>query len=103
MFGNEGIEAVKFGTGVLGVEPPVDGGSGGISLRDQGLDLPPEGGFVGDALLEAGAGQHAEPTPVLGGVVELQPFGDPAGLRRWAVLWVFRLSRTSRTTSTSGH
>ena len=29
------------------------------SLRDQGLDLPPEGGFVGDALLEAGAGQHA--------------------------------------------
>ena len=90
MFGIEGIEAVKFGSGVMGVEAPVDGGSGGISLRDRGSDLPPEGGFVGDALLEAGAGQHAEldfrhiqPTPVLGGVVELQPFGDPAGLRRW--------------------
>ena len=47
-------------------------------------------GSFGDALLEAGAGQHAEldfrhiqPTPVLGGVVELQPFGDPAGLGRW--------------------
>ena len=116
MFGIEGIEAVKFAPGVLGVEPPVNGGSGGISLRDQGLDLPPEGGFVGDALLEAGAGQHAEldfrhiqPTPVLGGVVELQPFGDPAGLGaagkvsyREAVLWVFRLSRTTRTTGTSG-
>ena len=47
MFGIEGIEAVKFAPGVLGVEPPVNGGSGGISLRDQGLDLPPEGGFVG--------------------------------------------------------
>ena len=55
MFGIEGIEAVKFAPGVLGVEPPVDDGSGGISLRDQGLDLPPEGRFVGDALLEAGA------------------------------------------------
>ena len=42
MFGIEGIEAVKFAPGVLGVEPPVNGGSGGISLRDQGLDLPPE-------------------------------------------------------------
>ena len=34
--GIEGIEAVKFAPGVLGVEPPVNGGSGGISLRDQG-------------------------------------------------------------------
>ena len=51
---------MEFGSGVLGVEPPVDGGSGGVSLRDQGLDLPPEGRFVGDALLEAAARQDAE-------------------------------------------
>ena len=56
MLGIKGIEAMEFGSG-LGVEPPVDGGSGDVSLRDQGLDLPPEGGFVGDALLEAAARQ----------------------------------------------
>ena len=33
MFGIEGIEAVKFAPGVLGVEPPVDGGSGGSRSR----------------------------------------------------------------------
>ena len=86
MFGIEGIEAMEFGSGVLGVEPPVDGGSGDVSLRDEGLDLPPEGGFVGDALLEAAARQdaelylrHIQPTAVLGGVVKFQPFGDPPG------------------------
>ena len=60
MFGIEGIEPVKFNPGVLGIEPPVDGGSGDVSLRDPGLDLPPEGRFVGDALLEAAARQDAE-------------------------------------------
>ena len=41
--------------------------------------LPPESFLVGESLSEAGAGQYAEldfrhiqPTPVLGGVVELQ-------------------------------
>ena len=90
MLGIKGIEAMEFGSGVLSVEPPVDGGSGDVSLRDQGLDLPPEGGFVGDALLEAAARQdaeldfrHIQPTAVLGGVVKLQPLGDAPGLRRW--------------------
>ena len=32
--------AVWFGR--QGVEAPVDGGLGGVALRDQGLDLPPE-------------------------------------------------------------
>ena len=60
MFGIEGIQPVKFAPGVVGVEPPVDGGSGDVSLRDQGLDLPSEGRFVGDALLEAAARQDTE-------------------------------------------
>ena len=60
MFGIAGIEAVKFDPGVLGVEPPVDGGSGHVSLSDQGLDLLPQGRFVGEALLEAAAGPDTE-------------------------------------------
>ena len=78
---------MKFGSGVLGVEPPVDGGLGGVALLLQSLDFLPEGLLVGKPLFEARAGQNAElylrhvqPTAVLGGVVELQPFGDPPGL-----------------------
>ena len=52
MLGIKGIEAMEFGSGVLSVELPVDGGSGDVSLRDEGLDLSPKGRFVGDALLE---------------------------------------------------
>ena len=51
---------MKFGSGVPGVEPPVDGGLGDVALRDQGLDFPLESRFVGEPLLEAGAGQYAE-------------------------------------------
>ena len=61
MLGIEGIEPVEFGSGVLNAEAPVDGGSGDVSLRDRGLNLPPQGRFVGDALLpQAAAGQYAE-------------------------------------------
>ena len=34
MLGIKGIEAMEFDSGVLSVEPPVDGGSGDVSLRD---------------------------------------------------------------------
>ena len=81
---------MKFGAGVSGFKPPVDTSSGGVALRHQGLDFPPERLLVGEPLLQAGAGQHAEldfrhiqPTPVLGGVMELQPFRNPSGLGRW--------------------
>ena len=37
MFGIEGIEPVKFGSGVLGVEAPVDDCLGGVTLPHQGL------------------------------------------------------------------
>ncbi len=67
------VKAVKFGSGILGIEPPVDGGSGGVALRDQSIDFPSEGHFAGEPLLQAGAGQdaelnlgHVQPTPVLG-------------------------------------
>ena len=60
MFGIKGIEAVQFGSGVMGIEAPVDGSLGGVALSNQGLDLPPESFFVGETLSEAGAGQYAE-------------------------------------------
>ena len=60
MLGIKRIEAVEFGSGVLSVELPVDGGPGDVSLRDEGLDISPKGWFVGDALLEAAARQDAE-------------------------------------------
>ena len=79
---------MEFGSGVLCVEPPVDGGLGGVSLRDQGLDFPSEGLLSGEPLPEAGTGQYAEldfrhvqPTAVFGGVVKLQPLGDAPGFR----------------------
>ena len=50
------VKAVKFGSGVLGIEPPVDGGLGGVALLDQSLDFPVERFLVGESLLQAGAG-----------------------------------------------
>ena len=60
MFGIDGIEAVEFGPGVPGVELPVDGGSGGVALGDQGLNLPPESILAGEPLPQAGTRQYAE-------------------------------------------
>ena len=51
---------MKFGSGILGVEPPVDDGLGGAPFPYQGLDFPPESLLVRDPLPQAGAGQHAE-------------------------------------------
>ena len=59
-FGIERIKAVKFGSGILGVEPPVDDGLGGVAFPYQGLDFFPESLLVRDPLPQAGAGQHAE-------------------------------------------
>ena len=68
---------MKFGSGMLSVELPFDGGLGGVALPDKGLDFPLESLLVGESMPQAGAGQHAElnlrdvqPTPVFGGVVE---------------------------------
>ena len=77
---------MKFGSGILGVEPPVDGGFCGVALLLQSLDFLPEGLLVGKPLFEARGGQNAEldlrhvqPTAVLGRVMKLQPPGDPPG------------------------
>ena len=51
---------MQFGSGTLGVEPPVDDGLGGAPFPHQGLDFTLEGLLVGEPLPQAGAGQHAE-------------------------------------------
>ena len=51
---------MKFGSCVPSIEPAVDGGSGGVALRDQSIDFPPEGLLAGEPLLQAAAGQDAE-------------------------------------------
>ena len=78
---------MELAPGILGSEPPIDRGVGGIALLFQGLDFPAEGGLVGNTPPEAGASQHAkfyfrhvEPTAMLGCVMKLQPFYDPPGL-----------------------
>ena len=47
---------MKFGSGVPGVEPPIDGGLGGVALRDRGRDrdFPREGLLAGEPPAEAG-------------------------------------------------
>ena len=84
---------MQFGSGVLGVEAPVDGGSGVVALHDQSVYFPPQGLLAGEPLLQTGAGQYAEldlrhvqPTPVPGGVVELQSPGNPPGFLSWESL-----------------
>ena len=38
---------MQFGSGVLGVEPPVDGGLGGVALDLIGVDGSLQGSLVG--------------------------------------------------------
>ena len=49
---------MELGSGVVGVEPPVYGGTGGVALLHQGMDFPPESLLV--PLLQAATGQYAE-------------------------------------------
>ena len=51
---------MQFGSGVLGVEPPVDGGLCRIALDLIGVDGSLQGSLVGITPLETGPGQHAE-------------------------------------------
>ena len=74
---------MQFGSGVLGGEPPVDGGLCRIALDLIGVDGSLQGSLVGITPLETGPGQHAElnlrhvqPTGVFGCVVKFQPPGD---------------------------
>ena len=47
MFGIEGIEAMELGSGILGLEPPVDGDLGRVALGNRGPDFPPQRVFIG--------------------------------------------------------
>ena len=60
MFGIEGIEAMELGSGILGLEPPVDGDLGRVALLHRGPDFPPQRVFIGEPLLQTGADQYAE-------------------------------------------
>ena len=105
----------KLTAGIPGSELPVDCGLGLIAFVFQVLDFPFQGGFIGDAAVQALSTEngefhfsHVEPTPALRSVVELQPSKSPSGFRRGKGLvkgsgrWVFRLSITTRTTWTWG-
>ena len=77
---------MELGSGIRGLEPPVDGDPRRVFLH-RGPDFPPQRVFVGEPLPQAGTDQYAEldfgqvqPTAMLGGVVELQPFGNPPRL-----------------------
>ena len=81
---------MESGAGILGVEPPVDGGLGNVAFRNQGQDFPLQRRFIAESPPETGAGQHSEldlrhvqPTPVLGRLEELQPPCNPTGIWRW--------------------
>src|ERR671918_1576503 len=70
-------------------EAPINPGMGQVAFGFQGLDFPPEGGFVGDALVQTLPAEHAQlqlghvqPTTMLGGVVELQALENPPSLDR---------------------
>ena len=85
--GMAGIKSLQFGSGVLGGEPPVDGGSLSVTLGFIGVDCPVQGKFVGIAPLETSPGQHAEfnlrhiqPAGVFGSVVKLQSLHDAPSL-----------------------
>ena len=114
---------MEFGSGVLGGETPVDGGSHGISFRLASADIPFQGVFVGVAPLETGPGQYAELSlrhpfvRLRTGFSQLPCLGvwwnsSRLAMRRSsaagkvsysdAVLWVFKLSKTTRTSGTSG-
>ena len=51
---------MKFGSGILGIEPPADSGLGGVAFLNQSMDFPPERLPDEEALLQAGAGQYTE-------------------------------------------
>ena len=68
---------------------PINGPSLGIAHLLPGRCFPGQGYLVRDTPVQALAGQdaqfnlrHIEPTPMLGGVVDLQPFGQAPG-RCW--------------------
>src|SRR5579872_5173885 len=84
--GDDGIEMHKLDAGVSGGEAPVHGGLRAVAAGRPGGYLAGQEGGVGDAPVETLAAEdgefalrHVQPTPMLGGVVDLQPIQDTAG------------------------
>src|SRR4029453_18954333 len=87
---NCGAGRLQLDAGVLGREAPVDATTGGVARCLPRGDLPLQRRLVGQAAVQAPPGQHGQPglghvqpAAVLGGVVQLQPVGQPFGLGRW--------------------
>ena len=78
---------MQLGSGVLGTEPPVDGGLRRVALGLVGGDGPSQSDLVAVAIPQAGSGQHAE--------LDLgHPFGKlRTGLSQLACLGVWWNSR----------
>ena len=114
---------MEFQPGIWGVEAPTYGGSGGISLLFEGLDFSTKSGLVGDTLPQAGSRQDTEldlrhpfgklrtglsQLPCLGVWWNSRRFtmrrasGAEKASYREAGRWVFKLSKTTRTTWASG-
>ena len=105
---------MEFGSGVLDAEAPVDAGLSFVALHFEGLNLSAESLLVGETSAEATAGEdaeldlrHVQPAAMLGRVVDSRwamRRASSAG-KVWyndALRWVLRLSRTRRTSGTSG-
>src|SRR5215207_6329485 len=85
-----GVEVLELDACILGRKPPVDPTTGPVARRLPRRDLPFQGRLVGQPPVQALLGQHGQldlghvqPAAVLGGVVQLQPIGQPPGLGRW--------------------
>src|SRR5512132_2922520 len=83
------VEVLELDAGILGGEPPVHAAASRVAGRLPRGDLPREGHLVGQPPVQALPGQHTQldlghvqPAAVLGCVVQLQPVGQPLGLRR---------------------
>jgi hypothetical protein len=86
---NYRVEVLELDPGILSGEPPVHATPGSVASRLPRRDLPLQRCPVGQAAVQALLGQHGkldlghvQPAAVLGGVVQLQPVGQPLGLRR---------------------
>jgi transposase-like protein len=85
-----GVEVLELDAGILGREAPVDPTTGAVAGRLPRRDLPLQRRPVAQAPVQALPGQHGQldlghvqPAAVPGGVVQLQPVGQPPGLGRW--------------------
>src|SRR5712691_10448833 len=84
---NCGVQVLELDPGVLGRKAPVDATTRSVACRPPRCDLPLQRRPIGQAAVQALPGEHGkldlghvQPAAMLGGVVQLQPIGQPLGL-----------------------